>query len=57
MTTDQVVLAAAGTLAIVSALAALVVTRPPPRSLLDVLYLAVPVLGVILLVSAVVGVL
>jgi hypothetical protein len=55
VTADQVVLAAAGTLAIVSALAALVVTRPPPRSLLDVLYLAVPVLGVILLVSAVAG--
>ncbi|HUG74930.1 MAG TPA: hypothetical protein VMM81_04575 [Acidimicrobiia bacterium] len=50
MTTARVVLIGAASLAIVAAVAAAIVTRPRPRTALDTLYLAVPVLGVVVLV-------
>jgi hypothetical protein len=53
MTAEQVVLAVAGTIAIAASMVALVVTRPRPRSILDSLYLMIPVAGVIALVGAV----
>lgn len=51
MTMQQVVLAVAGILAIVSSLVAMVVTKPRPTGPLEALYLTVPVLGVIVLVT------
>lgn len=53
MTTYQLVLAVAGLTAIVASLTAMVLTRPRPTSLLEVTYLAVPVVGVIALVAAI----
>jgi hypothetical protein len=50
MTAARVVLIVASSLAIVASVAAAIVTRPRPRTVLDVLYLAVPVLGVVALV-------
>jgi hypothetical protein len=50
MTAARLVLIAAASVAIVAAVAAAIVTRPRPRTLLDALYLAVPVLGVVVLV-------
>jgi hypothetical protein len=53
MTAEQIVHAVAGTIAIVASLVAMVVTRPRPANPLDVLYLVVPVAGIIVLVAAV----
>jgi hypothetical protein len=53
MSAEQLVLALAGTAAIVASLIVVVVTRPRPASLLEVVYGAAPVLGVIALVAAV----
>lgn len=53
MSAEQLVLALAGTAAIVASLVVVVVTRPRPASVLEVVYVAAPVLGVIALVAAV----
>lgn len=53
MTMSRLVLVVASGLAVIGSVAAAFLTRPRPRSALDVLYLAVPVLGVVVLVVSV----
>jgi FtsH-binding integral membrane protein len=50
MTAARLVLIAAASVAVVASVAAAFVTRPRPRTVLDVFYLAVPVIGVVVLV-------
>jgi hypothetical protein len=50
MTAARLVLIGAASVAIVASVAAAIVNRPRPQTVLDALYLAVPVLGVVVLV-------